>query len=656
VDRPVAPCRLCRHEVFLGAHRCTYCGVANPAPPQAQGRRAQAPGSQVFEPREARPSARAETKPGRKSGEVTRAKKTSAKTKTAPGPSAGRMADAKPVPEPAAVAAAEADDVAVPFGDEPFEPTNPLPRHGIRGRIAMLLMMLAGGFLLARGGVSLTIPDGTSAGLDLLMMGAGATLLGSGSQVKRYKKAGFYVPVGLLGLAGASTLAGLASSPPSTWLPSLLSLGIVLFFLDYFVSRRSLFLNERDPLDEVRVPPPFRVAKFVTAGTASGYTASQAARVNATIAMNNAIALSGSVAKARVERVRRVVREFNVTLADLETEREALYRAYVQHFLADGRLGPDERAELDRLADILILNRDTLDRILRGVGKSVYRWRARQALKDGMIDAAEAADLARIRAEMGVLEQEADTIRDELEEAKEAGAADGGEGPLSDDEKEELRRVAAHARVTLPEGDDPPRLLFHRLRLWERIDDEPLPVVSPVSADLHAGETCHAVREVHAFHLPESGDRLRTVGPLDAQVWTEEGTDTDRRVPKDATSIAKGKLHLTARRLVLWNPKGQDALNLDDVEKAAPYANGVELRMKSGVAIFLAFREDVEEFAMLLDRAVRALPPAAPEAAPAAEAPMVNAAEIAALQADIAAADAETPLVDDGTQTDRIVG
>lgn len=650
MDRPVAACRLCRHEVFVGAHRCTYCGVANPAPPQSRARRARAPGAQIFEPREARP--RAETKPGRKSEDVTRARQSP--VKKAPGPSAGKMAGAKPVPEPAAVAAAAADDVAVPFGDEPFEPTNPLPRHGMRGRIAMLLMMLAGGFLLARGGVSLTIADGTSAGLDLLMMGGGATLLGSASQVKRYRKAGFYVPVGLLGLAGASTLAGLASSPPSTWLPSILSLGIVLFFLDYFVSRRSLFLTERDPLDEVRVPPPFRVAKFVTAGAVSGYTASQAARVNATIAMNNVIALSGSVAKARVERVRRVVREFNVTLADLETERQALYRAYVQHFLADGRLGPEERAELDRLADILILNRDTLDRILRGVGKSVYRWRARQALKDGMIDAAEAADLARIRAEMGVLEQEADAIREALVEAKSGPST--GEGPLSDEEKEELRQMAAHARVTLPEGDDPPRLLFHRLRVWERVEDEPLPVVSPVSADLHAGETCHAVREVHAFHLPESGDRLRTVGPLDPQVWAEEGTDTDRRVPRDATSIARGKLHLTGRRLVLWNPRGQDALNLDEVEKAAPYANGVELRMKSGVAIFLAFREDVEELAMLLDRAVRALPSAAPEAAPAAEAPMVDAAEIAALQADIAAADAETPLVDDAARTDKIVG
>jgi hypothetical protein len=123
--------------------------------------------------------------------------------------------------------------------------------------------------------------------------------------------------------------------------------------------------------------------------------------------------------------------------------------------------------------------------------------------------------------------------------------------------------------------------------------------------------------------------------------------------------VGNGQLHLTSRRLVLANPRGRDALELRDVTHATPYANGVELRMKSGVALFMAFSDRVDEFALLLDRAIAAL--AGKDAAREAHAAVLGDRPAAAaderMVPDVAAStlpstDETPPVVDDARERD----
>lgn len=641
MDQPVARCRLCGSEVLRGAHRCPFCGVARPAP--APKSRSAAPATPPLEPRPV-------TAPRpRDDGRVTRARVTKPveAADVEPGSNAGdRGAQGRHF-------AGLTDPESLPAGDTTadedealFAPGDPLQRvHGKRGKLTLWAFLLGGLFLTLFGATSLISPGGsTSADMNLFILATGLGSLATAHGIGRWKPLGYYGPMGAMGLAAALQLFDLVYRP-WTWFPALLVLGFLGFFASYFQGRKKLFFGERDPLADVRVPRPFRGSAYLQADEAMYANPDRVSRANALIAINNHIARAGSVEKTSIEKIRGIPRQFNLTLAGMEKERRALYRAYLLHFVKDGSLNARDLKELERLADMLVLSPKAIAEVRGSLAKRLYRWRARKALRDGRIDAAERAEMASLQAELEVSDADAGAIRAELVSARMERL--GATAALSAAERHEAKALALAAGASLPDGE-PTRAALERLRLREVLEREELPRVKPLAA-LDEGEACHALREVTSYHLtrPDVDARLHALAPrIDPSVWGGDEPDRELEVPDDAEVIASGHLHLTSRRLILSNRHGQDALELADVREVGIYANGVELRMASGVALFMAFADQVEEFAMLLDRAARARRSASPSDS-ADEAEHDPSPLMVEVDDALAAAAEDVPLVDD---------
>jgi hypothetical protein len=666
----LTPCRLCGHQVSTLAERCPYCGIARPAeglssapPPLAT--------FPVYAPAEDASPAAAERKAARRraareharqlKGEAAppragRKTPPSPSTAQAPAPAPGRISGVGAAVPRAPITAQEEDSVFLP--DLPRERV-----HGARGKLLMLAMGLAGAALTVRGCTWYNQAQPTSAGTDAVIIASGLGLLGTTLAMKKWWKVGFWAPLALLSLLAGTTVLStlgpiLSGAGAGTWLPTLLTVLGFFTYLDYFGRRKELF-GGRGSVLETPAPRPFQLSPYVASGV-MGRSGRQAARMNAMIAINNVIAREKTVAAAPIEMVRRVPREFGLSLGQLEAERKALYRAYLQHFLANGDLSADERAEMARLAGLLMLDEKAVKEVERAVARQLYRWRAKAALRDGRIDAAEHADLSRIRAEMELPGPEVSAIHAEL--AASSSRARRPAAALDAVEKEDLKVLALRAGAPAPA--DGTRAQLERLRLYEQVKTSVMPV-EEAAAPLAAGEICHAVREVEAFHLmaPDAGlppgRRPWPARPrLEPRAWLGPEPDEERELPDDDVApVAAGQLHLTNRRLILANPAGTDALELRDVTQATTYANGVELRMRSGVALFMAFSDRVEELAMLLDRAVAAL--AAGDAAKEAHAAVLGgrpAATDERMVPDVAATSPSTdetpPLVDDARERD----
>ncbi|HEU0053911.1 MAG TPA: hypothetical protein VFQ39_12075, partial [Longimicrobium sp.] len=279
-------CRFCGNQVAAGMLRCPFCGISQPH--------------------------------GRGTGPSTKKPDFPAPVS----PLAPTLAD----PDPAAEA-------------EPFVPPPPRERlHGLRGRVVMTGLWMVGAFLAIKGCASWGTPDGTSAGMDALIMAAGIGLIWTSSAIRGWRRVGMHVALALITLVAGTLLVDFmpfltGGGDPVRWGPSLWTIGVAALFAQYFLSRDKLF-GTADPVLDAYAPPPFREEKHVKAG--GGRTSQQAARMNAIIAINNAIAREKSPKNTSIETVRAIPREFGHTLGSLDAERKALYRAYLQHYLGNG--------------------------------------------------------------------------------------------------------------------------------------------------------------------------------------------------------------------------------------------------------------------------------------------------------------------------------
>ncbi len=89
------------------------------------------------------------------------------------------------------------------------------------------------------------------------------------------------------------------------------------------------------------------------------------------------------------------------------TERQQLYRRYLEHCFRDKALSEEETADLQHLRAILHLRREEVTRIHDDVARQVYGQAVEEALVDMRLDPEEETFLRRLREELQLPEQEA---------------------------------------------------------------------------------------------------------------------------------------------------------------------------------------------------------------------------------------------------------
>lgn len=529
------------------------------------------------------------------------------------------------------------------------------PRHGARG-VAFMVATALGAIAFAVYALGRLLDDQWPPLVGFAAFGVSSLALGAIPHVKRFRPRGLRSARVILGLAGAASvllpLAGILGV-----FPAMLLLAAVLFFADYFHTRRADFAEDRialsagggilpvpprrgarwrqrvprkkkerpravrpeaetpeetpgDPKRGAVLPPRAFVAGAYLAGDAARMLGDGTARANARIAMNNVLAAAGRVSTVERAALERAVAPYGLRWADLRDERRSLYAVYLEHFAARELpwLAPESEAELFHLERLLEVGRDERAEVWREVGERTYRRRLETILADGRIGIAERDSLDEVSAFFDLTQREAGVLR--ARAFAERGASDPvDEAPLGGEERAVLQELAARAGITLP-PDGWTRPLLDRVRWLDRaLHDRPVLEVAPEAAGtlgFAAGEMAYAVRHVDAYLLPGDPPAAPWAGrpALSRQAFVDGAFETGYPLPSPPPAPRTGALVLTSARLLLWDADAHRSLPLAEVERLAPYRDGVEVRV-GGETWFLAFRDQVEELTVFLDRALR---------------------------------------------------
>ena len=373
-------------------------------------------------------------------------------------------------------------------------------------------------------------------------------------------------------------------------------------------------------------------------------------------AIHHRIVAAGSACAVTPVSVRAEAGRFGVTPAALRTEGLALYRTFLQHFMADGSLSADEERELICLERALDLDDDGVWRMRAEaglVGGAVPPAPILSVLDEALPDAA-AADAGHVQperihaapveddsplmgttaaepepsAQAGITNSETELDSShidgtaspvtppaaefvEMSADDRAASPSGGTEALADYEEHELGQLLRWAGIRALPAGAPPRAALERLRALYRTTTEPLEACA-TDQPLEPGEQCLATRTVELFRggagAALAGAPADLPGPLlDPRTLLDGGVESDADLSAYERAGAC-RFVLTERRLLLVARSGQQsALALSRVRAVRPFRNGLQVQPHRGGPVFLAFTDGVDDLAMRIDRAARDL-------------------------------------------------
>ena len=402
-------------------------------------------------------------------------------------------------------------------------------------------------------------------------------------------------------------------------------------------------------------------AAYAESGSGSAQAADATAVSHALASIHHRIVAAGSACAVAAEAGR-----YGVTPAALRTEGLALYRTFLDHFLSDGPLSPDEERELICLERALDLDDHGVWRMRREAGLaggpvstapilSVLSEAVPEAVPEAAGDpgdddrpqlaelppapvgdrgapvddgpppmASAAAPDPPAQADIMVPEprihspgafagtttpSNADFV--EMPSIEQAGFTPGDPDRLADYEEHELGALLAWAGIpSLPPGSAP-RAALERLRALHRTSTEPLEACAS-DQPLEPGESCLAIRTVELYRVPPGSTPAGALPDLPGPVLDPRSlVDGTPETERDLAGFARTgvcRFVLTERRLLLVAPSGQNSpLPVSRVRAVRPFRNGLEVQPQRGSPVFLAFTGGVDDVAMRIDRAARDL-------------------------------------------------
>lgn len=321
---------------------------------------------------------------------------------------------------------------------------------------------------------------------------------------------------------------------------------------------------------------------------------------NAYVELHNLIAAAEHVGEFGPESLRRIGRAHGVDLAEeFLDERRTLYARFLTHCIADGALTADERDRLAHLARTLALNACVLDPI----HADVYGRTVSDVLSDDCLDVEERLLLYTMQHALGLDPEHTDEVFDEAARTKllRRVAEALCDGELSDAEAADIDALAAGIDVEIP--DDVRGMMAMASYRWHLRHDD-LPVVE-VPLRLHDGEVGHYAGAGTWHSLNYS--RLR-VDRSDFREDLFHHRTAHISVPKSALRrLDAGSVYVTNRRLLLTG----GGLKPTEIKHSAllgaeRYRNGVRVIKKGARSLFVQPTREAELFHLALTRALKA--------------------------------------------------
>jgi AAA+ superfamily predicted ATPase len=245
----------------------------------------------------------------------------------------------------------------------------------------------------------------------------------------------------------------------------------------------------------------------------------------------------------------------------------AIWEATFRSFLRDDELTVDERAYLSSLRFLFDIGEDEVLRFERDEIEPRYKHALQQVIRDGDLSARERENLRALAGQLGLaphVEQRlfVGPVREHVAiVAKEAMA----DGRVTDAERDRLSRLIKDTGVAVDEGTMKDLGRLHSL--WRVEAGQPLNPVA-VSINLQKDEVCYFSSDVDWRELRSS------------------------RYGEALTTIDKGQVYLTSRRLLFVGARRNTSLKYDNLLGATFYKDAIELKKSSGKNPFLFLPDD----------------------------------------------------------------
>jgi hypothetical protein len=335
-------------------------------------------------------------------------------------------------------------------------------------------------------------------------------------------------------------------------------------------------------------------------------------RRNAYIELVNALAAAPTIEKISAAFVGGLNARYRLNLTrDYKHDVEALFEKYLRHSLEDKAFSQEELNDLKHLKLLFGLTDNEAEALRRRAVEQVYGSAVGTAIGDHRLSEAERAYLEALQNDLLLPAEVAQRIyRDQAEQKMQnyfKGAT--SDARLSPDEESELEAIASSLGVTV--AHDPKSLaLYHRLRLYWLIENGEVPTI-PVDIRLQKNEACYAEERVDWYENRTVTRRVRYAGVggrvrIAKGIYLRLGEVAVQPVQEDILKhIDSGTVFLTNKRLIFMGVRKNTTIQLKKVLDFVPYSNGIEIEKETGKSPFLQFSNELDLFALKLDRALR---------------------------------------------------
>lgn len=330
---------------------------------------------------------------------------------------------------------------------------------------------------------------------------------------------------------------------------------------------------------------------------------------NAVIELNNLLA-SEHVRSITKDDIIAIEKKYNIDLQrEFYLNLEEFYAVFFNYYLRNGKLGKEEKENLQHLISVLGISSDSVQRLNIKIGEGVYRAAHIEAIKDGTYTEQDKKALNNLVDGMGLPTDLTEAISVEVrkEFIKNIVLKCIEDERFSPTEDEKLQRTAKGLEVDL-KYDAETKNYLDKLRLYWSLENEPLPVLT-LNINLQKNEVCHLkISNVHWCEMRVVRHSTTRTG-YSASVRIAKGIylrSSTYRPQSYSTEqlkqIDSGTMYITNKRILFTGINKNHNIRFDKIVEFNPYKDGIEIGKDAGRNVFLLFRDKIDITCIMLSR------------------------------------------------------
>lgn len=296
---------------------------------------------------------------------------------------------------------------------------------------------------------------------------------------------------------------------------------------------------------------------------------------NGIVEMNNIFAEhENDLRKIKIEDILEIAAKYKINLKkSYRSRRFDLYKRYFIYCLKDNKLEDFEIEALKHISEVLHLDKDEIQEFLEFETEKIYLKNVKDAVEDGILEDWEKEKLERLKKDLLISESKADKMykTNALEILKDYIAKAMSDKRISPEEETEIKKIADSLEIE-HEHDENTKKVLDKFKLYWEIENGELPVIES-DIELGSGEILH---------------------------FKTESSYTEHDEKTEGKSIP-GMLYLTNQRIIFKNDDEKEFL-LNEMKSFKSFNNGINVECDNLTGIFLAFKNEVDIFSMIINR------------------------------------------------------